>query len=112
MNTPPVKNDSDTKIIKDINSARNLKENNVNISTFNFSDNLANQFEIFASSYKDTMLNFIHFLNRQKEHVTFYLTNIQNEFLDYINRSTNKTEIAEIYKFNLLRFKIFFRNKS
>ena len=80
----------------------NIKE--IKTSIYNFSEEISNQFEEFASNYGKTLINFIHFILRQKEHITLYLTQIQNDFITYLNRKTDKTNIAEIYvnKYNSL----------
>ena len=90
------KNDENNKMEKRL-SNNNLKELPNNISKFNFSEEITNQFEEFASCYKSKLINFIHFILRQKEHIISYLTEIQNEFVSYLNRKTEKTSVAEIY---------------
>ena len=82
----------------------NLNELSINSNTYNFSEDISNQFEIFASSYEKSLNNFIHFILRQREHIILYLTEIQNEYIMHLNRKTDKSIVAEIYinKYNLI----------
>ena len=78
--------------------------NNVNNSNNNFSEELLSDLDNFNLYYKSILRNFIHFISRQKEHIINYLTSIQNIFVTFLNRKTEKTSIAEIYieKYNSL----------
>ena len=80
----------------------NTKE--IKMSIYNFPEEISNQFEDYANTYKNILLNFLHFIIRQREHITLYLTQIQNEYVEFLNRKTEKTNIAEIYinKYNTL----------
>ena len=81
--------------ITNIEKKANIKEIKSEIN--NFSEEISNEFEKYASNYQNTLLNFIHFISRQKDHIILYLTKIQNDFVLYLNRKTDKTNIAEIY---------------
>ena len=72
-----------------------IKEIKANV--YNFSEEVTNQFEEFASNYKNKIINYIHFILRQKEHIISYLTQIQNEYVLFLNRKTEKTSVAKIY---------------
>ena len=89
---------------EDENKKANLNELSIISNSYNFSEDISNQFEIFASSYQKTLNNFIHFILRQREHIISYLTEIQNEYIVNLNRKTDKTIVAEIYinKYNLI----------
>ena len=88
---------------KDINKTEkkinniNIKEMQINTNTYNFSEDIFNQFEKYGTSYKNSLINFLHFISRQKEHIISNLTQIQNNFVLYLNRKTDKTSIAQIY---------------
>ena len=86
------------------NKKVNLNEISINSNSYNFSEDISNQFEKFASSYENSLNNFIHFILRQREHIISYLTGIQNEYIMYLNRKTDKNILAEIYinKYNLI----------
>ena len=75
----------------------NIKEMQINTNTYNFSEDILNQFEKYGTSYKSSLVNFLHFISRQKEHIISNLTQIQNNFVLYLNRKTDKTSIAQIY---------------
>ena len=64
---------------------------------YNFVEELSNQFEAYANGYQNKLVNFMHFILRQKEHIIYYLSKIQNDFVSYLNRKTEKTDIAKIY---------------
>ena len=72
-------------------------ELSMNINMYNISDDISNQFEIFASDYQNLLTNFFHFLSRQKFHIELYLTKIQEDFIIHLNRKTDKENIAHIY---------------
>ena len=73
------------------------KETEITLNIYNASEDISNQFENFALDYQNNLTNFIHFLSRQKYHIEFYLTKIQEDFMVYLNRKTDKTSIAKIY---------------
>ena len=86
------------------NKKTTLNELSINSNSYNFSEDISNQFEKFASSYENSLNSFIHFILRQREHIISYLTGIQNEYIIYLNRKTDKNILAEIYinKYNLI----------
>ena len=96
-------NNEQTKINNINNSEKSQKENSnqketeINLDIYNPSEDISNNFEQFASDYQNTLKNFIHFLSRQKYHIEFYLTKIQNDFILYLNRKTDKINIIEMY---------------
>ena len=78
-----------------------------NVNSFinnKFYEDLLSFLDEFNKYYIMTIKNFIHFIGKQKEHIIKYLTAIQNDFISYLNRKTEKTEIAKIYieKYNSL----------
>ena len=77
---------------------------NNNNNYLNICDELLSNLDSFYLYYKSLLRNYIHFIFRQKEHIINYLTIIQNNFITFLNRKTEKTEIAEIYiqKYNSL----------
>ena len=86
------------------NSNAKPKEAEISINIYNNSEDISNQFELFANDYQNMLTNFIHFLSRQKYHMEFYLTKIQEDFLVYLNRKTDKVSVAKIYcnKYNAI----------
>jgi hypothetical protein len=46
----------------------------------------------------------MHFISRQKEHIINHLNSHQNSFITFLNRPTNKKELAQVYlnKYNTL----------
>ena len=93
--------------VKDVNSIEisNNADNNTNNTNNNiFEEEIISDLDTFNLYYKSNIRNFIHFIIRQKEHIINYLSSIQNIFVNYLNRKTEKTEIAEIYinKYNSL----------
>ena len=86
------------------NSNTKPKETEISINIYNSSEDISNQFELFANDYQNMLTNFIHFLSRQKYHMEFYLTKIQEDFLVYLNRKTDKVSVAKIYcnKYNAI----------
>ena len=109
------KNNTDAKNKKHTNSVhissnvtKTLKINSSNINNAKYENDLAdevyNLLEKFSYIYNKIISNFYYFMKRQKEHVINYLTDIQNTFITFLNRKTNKTTIAEIFieKYNLL----------
>jgi len=86
------------------NSNAKPKEAEISINIYNNSEDIFNQFELFANDYQNMLTNFIHFLSRQKYHMEFYLTKIQEDFLVYLNRKTDKVSVAKIYcnKYNAI----------
>ena len=87
------------ELLKNINNNNNINNHNNKIY-----EELLTNLDTFNLYYKSIIRNFIHFMGRQRDHVINYLTIIQNEFITYLNRKTEKTEIAEIYiqKYNSL----------
>ena len=79
----------------DNNFSLNLKE--IRVGMYNFVEELSNQFEAYANGCQNKLVNFMHFILRQKEHIIYYLSKIQNDFVSYLNRKTEKTDIAKIY---------------
>ena len=77
------------------NFSFNLKE--ITAGMYNFVEEISNQFETYANGYQNKLVNFLHFIFRQKEHIIYYLSKIQNDFVSYLNRKTEKTDIAKIY---------------
>ena len=79
------------------NSDCRQKDSDINIHIYNVFEEISNQFELFANDYQNILTNFIHFLSRQKNHIESYLTKIQEDFLIYLNRKTDKVSVARIY---------------
>ena len=109
QNQPQIKDEilnSSIDLLKTNNNSNINNNNNIGInnSLTNFSEEILNDFDAFCLYYKSILRNFIHFIFRQKEHIINYLTIIQNNFITYLNRKTEKTEIAKIYiqKYNNL----------
>ena len=97
------KDDNSTKNeenkIKDLN-IKEMKKNlnsSINQNTYKFSEDICNQFEHFGINYKRGLINFIHFISRQKEHVKTYLAEIQDKFVLYLNRKTDKVNLCQMY---------------
>ena len=94
--------------VKDANSnevSNNADNNTINTVNNNvFEEELISDLDTFNLYYKSNIRNFIHFIIRQKDHIINYLSSIQNIFVNYLNRKTEKTDIAEIYinKYNSL----------
>ena len=82
---------------KNITENIKSKETEITINIYNVSEDISNQFENFAKDYQNNLTNFIHFLSRQKYHIELYLTKIQEEFMIYLNRKTDKISIVQIY---------------
>ena len=89
-------NNNIEKNITEISNSK-PKETEISINIYNVSEDISNQFELFANDYQNNLTNFIHFLSRQKYHMEFYLTRIQEDFLVYLNRRTDKVSVAKIY---------------
>ena len=89
----------DCNIEKNITEISNSKpkETEISINIYNVSEDISNQFELFSNDYQNNLTNFIHFLSRQKYHMEYYLTKIQEDFLVYLNRRTDKVSVAKIY---------------
>ena len=70
-------------------------------------DYLYNKFTTFADRYKTYIKLFIQFIIEQKEDIFNYLNKKQASFIEYLNRKTNNTEIADLYikKYNSLFIK-------
>ena len=70
-------------------------------------DYLYNKFTTFADRYKTYIKLFIQFIIEQKEDIFNYLNKKQAAFIEYLNRKTNNTEIADLYvkKYNSLFIK-------
>ena len=70
-------------------------------------DYLYNKFTTFADKYKTYIKLFIQFIIEQKEDTFNYLNKKQVSFIEYLNRKTNNTEIADLYikKYNSLFIK-------
>ena len=103
-NTEKVENEEKIEKVENIKSSKKEENRNnnssikeINAGIYNFVEEIYNQFEAYANGYQNKLINFLHFISRQKEHMIFYLTKIQNEFILYLNRKTEKTNIAEIY---------------
>ena len=80
------------KINIDINkNTENLK------NELNFSNEIIKEFDEFHLNYQSKLNNFNHFLICQENHVLNYLKSEQNTFISFLNRKTNKLEIANIY---------------
>ena len=56
------------------------------------------------TDYQNCIKNFMHFISRQKEHIINHLNSHQNSFITFLNRPTNKKELAQVYlnKYNTL----------
>ena len=95
----PIKEEILNSSIEILNTMNNLNNQNQNLY-----EELLLDFDSFCANYRSNIKNLIHFIFRQKEHVINYLTTIQNNFITFLNRKTEKTEIAEIYiqKYNSL----------
>ena len=54
--------------------------------------------------YQNCIKNFMYFISRQKIHIINHLNSHQNSFITFLNRSTNKKELAQVYlnKYNTL----------
>ena len=87
----------ETKISNNLENSINIKEPEIKINIYNLSEDITDTFELFASDYQNLLTNFIHFLSRQKHHIDHYLTKIQDDFIVYINRKTDKENICQIY---------------
>ena len=87
-----------------LNSSIDIFKAMNNMNNQNLYEELIFDFDSFCNNYRALIKNFIHFIFRQKEHIINYLTKIQNDFIAFLNRKTEKTEIAEIYiqKYNSL----------
>ena len=95
---------NNNNIEKNVTENAKTKETEISINIYNVSEDISNQFESFGNDYQNNLTNFIHFLSRQKFHIEFYLTKIQEDFIIYLNRKTDKEKIAKIYsqKYNAI----------
>ena len=81
----------------------NVNQEIVNKNTENLKSNLIFSEEIikildeFLLNYQSKIKNLNHFILCQKDDIINYLSSIQNIFISYLNRKTNKLEIADIY---------------
>ena len=102
------KNEDDNSVLnspikREENQLKNLNLNikemkkNLNPKTYYFSEDICNQFERLGISYKKGIINFLHFISRQKEHVISYLDQIQDNFVLYLNRKTDKVSLCQMY---------------
>ena len=89
---------SSIDILKTMNNA------STNNNLISITEEILTDIDSFYLNYKSNLRNFIHFIYRQKDHIINYLTIIQNDFITYLNRKTEKTEIAQVYieKYNNL----------
>ena len=60
-------------------------------------NHLYNIFTTFAEKYKTYIKKFIQFILEQKKEIFNYLNKKQNLFIEYLNRKTNNTDIADLY---------------
>ena len=58
---------------------------------------IINEIDELNYDYNKTLKNFIHFTSRQQNHIINHLNKHQNIFIQFLNRKTNKKEIAQIY---------------
>ena len=75
-----------------------INRNNENLKNeLNFSDEILKEFDEFHLNYQSKLRNFNHFLICQENYILSYLKSVQNDFISFLNRKTNKLEIANIY---------------
>ena len=65
---------------------------------------IVNEIDELNYEYNYTIKNFMYFISRQKIHIINHLNNHQNSFISFLNRTTNKKELAQVYlnKYNTL----------
>ena len=71
-------------------------------NSLTLSEEILKELDEFHSCYQSNLKNLNHFILCQKENVISYLNSIQNIFISFLNRKTNKLEVADIFiqKFN------------
>ena len=111
-------NDNEKKNIeevKDLNKSKEIsgnkedeKMNNItNViskNTYTIYKEMISDLDAFYPSYKLSIKTLIYFMSKQRKDIIKYLNNIQNTFIEYLNRKTEKNDIIEMYieKYNTI----------
>ena len=101
-------NDNNEKIKDDVPLQAEVKNENLNQELINknteklkynlkFSEEILDELDIFHHNYQSNLKNLNHFILCQRDNIINYLNSIQNVFISFLNRSTSKLEIADIY---------------
>ena len=59
--------------------------------------NIINEIDELNNEYQNKIKNFIHFTLRQQNHIINHLNFHQNSFITFLNRKTNKKDVAQVY---------------
>ena len=100
-NSPSIQIKDENSNLELNNSIENLKRN------LTFYDEIIRELDEFHLSYQTRLKNLNHFIFIQKDQIITYLNSIQNTFIKFLNRKTNKLEIANIY---IQKYNNFFEN--
>ena len=93
----------DLNINKEVEKLNNLN-NIVSKNTYTIYKEMISDLDYFYPNYKLTIKTLIYFMSKQRKEIILYLNNIQNEFIEYLNRKSEKNDIIEMYiqKYNNL----------
>ena len=93
----------ETNINKEIEKLNNLNSL-VTKNTYTIYKETISNLDSFYPNYKLSIKSLIYFMSKQRKEIIIYLNNIQNIFIEYLNRKSEKNEIIEMYiqKYNNL----------